>query len=50
VDGYSATDNIATLAPVADLPVLDIVSGSHIRADLTLRLGKVIHDYAPAWI
>ena len=38
------------LAPVADLPVLDIVSGSHIRADLTLGLGKVIHDYAPAWI
>jgi acetoacetate decarboxylase len=33
------------LAPVADLPVLEIVSGIHIRADLTLGLGKVVHDY-----
>jgi acetoacetate decarboxylase len=33
------------LAPVADLPVLDIVSAIHIRADLTLGLGKVVHDY-----
>jgi acetoacetate decarboxylase len=34
------------LAPVADLPVLEIVSGVHIRADLTLGLGRVVHDYA----
>jgi len=33
------------LAPVADLPVLEIVSAIHIRADLTLGLGRVAHDY-----
>ena len=33
------------LAPVADLPVLEIVSAIYIRADLTLGLGKVVHDY-----
>ncbi|HUI98003.1 MAG TPA: acetoacetate decarboxylase [Xanthobacteraceae bacterium] len=33
------------LAPLAELPVLDIVSGTHIIADLTLGLGKVVHDY-----
>jgi len=33
------------LAPVADLPVLEIVSAIHIRADLTLGLGMVVHDY-----
>jgi acetoacetate decarboxylase len=33
------------LAPVADLPVLEIVSAIHIRADLNLGLGKVVHDY-----
>ncbi len=33
------------LAPVAELPVLEIVSAIHIRADLTLGLGRVIHDY-----
>jgi acetoacetate decarboxylase len=33
------------LAPVADLPILEIVSAQHILADLTLGLGKVIHDY-----
>ena len=33
------------LAPVADLPVLEIVSAQHILADLTLGLGKVVHDY-----
>jgi acetoacetate decarboxylase len=27
------------------LPVLEIVSGMHIVADLTLPLGKVVHDY-----
>jgi acetoacetate decarboxylase len=33
------------LAPLAELPVLEIVSGIHILADLTLGLGKVVHDY-----
>ena len=33
------------LAPVAELPVLEIVSALHIRSDLTLGLGKVVHDY-----
>ena len=33
------------LAPVADLPVREIVSATHIIADLTLGLGTVIHDY-----
>ena len=33
------------LAPVAELPVREIVSGVHLVADLTLGLGKVVHDY-----
>jgi acetoacetate decarboxylase len=33
------------LAPVAELPVLEVLSGIHIIADLTLGLGKVVHDY-----
>jgi len=33
------------LAPVADLPVREIVSATHILADLTLGLGKVVYDY-----
>jgi acetoacetate decarboxylase len=33
------------LAPLAELPVLEVVSGVHILADLTLGLGKVVHDY-----
>src|ERR1700733_10391501 len=33
------------LAPVAELPVLEIVSATHIIADLTLGLGKVVYDY-----
>ncbi|HUJ99358.1 MAG TPA: acetoacetate decarboxylase [Stellaceae bacterium] len=33
------------LAPVADLPVLEVVSATHILTDLTLGLGKVVHDY-----
>jgi len=33
------------LAPVADLPVLEVMSAVHILADLTLGLGKVVHDY-----
>jgi acetoacetate decarboxylase len=33
------------LAPVAELPVLEVISATHIVADLTLGLGKVVHDY-----
>ena len=33
------------LAPVAELPVLEVVSAVHILTDLTLGLGKVVHDY-----
>ena len=33
------------LAPVADLPVLEILSAVHILADLTLPLGTVAFDY-----
>ena len=33
------------LAPVAELPVLEILSATHIIADLTLGLGEVIYDY-----
>jgi acetoacetate decarboxylase len=33
------------LAPVAALPVREVVSGVHILTDLTLGLGTVVHDY-----
>jgi acetoacetate decarboxylase len=33
------------LAPIADLPVLEILSTVHILADLTLPLGTVAFDY-----
>jgi acetoacetate decarboxylase len=33
------------LAPVAELPVLQVLSATHIIADLTLGLGEVVHDY-----
>jgi acetoacetate decarboxylase len=33
------------LAPLADLPVLEIVSASHILTDLTLAPVKPVHDY-----
>jgi acetoacetate decarboxylase len=33
------------LAPVAQLPVLEVISGVHILSDLTLGLGTVVHDY-----
>src|SRR3546814_8899815 len=32
------------LAPVADLPVLEVLSAKHLVADLTLGLGSVAHD------
>jgi acetoacetate decarboxylase len=37
--------NRHALAPVADLPVREIVSSIHFVADLTLALGDVVHDY-----
>jgi len=33
------------LAPIADLPVIEVISATHIVADLTLGLGTVIYDY-----
>jgi acetoacetate decarboxylase len=33
------------LAPVAELPVLEVISAVHILADLTLGLGNVVYDY-----
>ena len=33
------------LAPVSQLPVLEVVSSLHFVADLTLGLGQVVHDY-----
>jgi acetoacetate decarboxylase len=37
--------NPHALAPVAELPVLEIISAVHFIADLTLGLGKTVHDY-----
>ncbi|MBC7734819.1 MAG: acetoacetate decarboxylase [Bacteriovorax sp.] len=33
------------LAPVAQLPVLEVLSATHLLTDMTLGLGSVIHDY-----
>lgn len=33
------------LAPVAELPVREVLSAVHILTDLTLGLGEVVHDY-----
>jgi acetoacetate decarboxylase len=33
------------LAPIAELPVLEVLSAKHLVADLTLGLGTVMHDY-----
>ena len=33
------------LAPVARLPVLQVLGGMHLKTDLTLGLGRVVHDY-----
>ena len=33
------------LAPVTELPILQVLSAKHIVADLTLGLGTVVHDY-----
>lgn len=32
-------------APVADLPVRNVIEGRHFKADLTLPYGRVLHDY-----
>jgi len=32
-------------APVADLPVLEVIGAKHFVADLTLGLGEVVFDY-----
>jgi acetoacetate decarboxylase len=32
-------------APVADLPVLQVLGGTHLIADLTLPYGRVLYDY-----
>jgi acetoacetate decarboxylase len=36
------------LAPIADLPVLEIVGAKHLLCDLTLGLGEVAYDYLKA--
>jgi acetoacetate decarboxylase len=36
------------LAPVAQLPVREVISATHILTDLTLGLGTVVHDYLAA--
>jgi acetoacetate decarboxylase len=41
----SLTLSSHALAPLAELPVLEVVSATHVIADLTLGLGKVVHDY-----
>ena len=33
------------LAPAARLPVLQVLGGLHLSTDLTLGLGRVVHDY-----
>src|SRR5262249_33495317 len=33
------------LAPIVELPVREVISGTHIVADLTLGWGKVVYDY-----
>ena len=33
------------LAPVARLPVLEVLGGLHLNTDLTLGMGRVVHDY-----
>jgi acetoacetate decarboxylase len=33
------------LAPVAALPAREVISATHMIADLTLGLGRVVYDY-----
>jgi acetoacetate decarboxylase len=37
--------NAHALAPVAELPVLEVLSAVHLICDVTLGLGTVVHDY-----
>lgn len=44
--GPSALDlQSHALAPLTQLPLLEVVSGFHLVADFTLPLGEVVHDY-----
>ena len=45
VTGRKLTPASHALTPAAKLPVLEIVSAAHFKADLTPGLGKVVHDY-----
>ncbi len=36
------------LAPLADLPVLEVLGATHMVMDMTLGLGEVVHDYLAA--
>jgi len=42
---FQISSTFGALAPVADLPVVEVVSAIYICADLTLGLGEVGHDY-----
>ena len=33
------------LAPMADLPILEIVSAKHTLCDMTLDVGEIVFDY-----
>lgn len=33
-----------SLALLSDLPVIEVISGVHLIADLTLNLGKIVND------
>jgi acetoacetate decarboxylase len=33
------------VAPIGSLPVVEVISGVHLIADLTLDMGVVVHDY-----
>ena len=33
------------LAPLADLPVLEVLGATHMVMDLTIGQGEVVHDY-----
>ena len=35
----------SSLAPLAELPVREIVSVTHTVSDMTLLAGEVVHDY-----
>jgi acetoacetate decarboxylase len=44
--GPAALDFAAhALAPVAQLPVREVVSATHLIGDMTLGMGQVVHDY-----